>query len=44
MSAFFSVWPLVGGETTERQAVAEPAPLLRRRATDAVRDFLRRRG
>jgi glycerate kinase len=41
---FAAVWPLVGGDVTQQQAMREPAAVLARRAADAVRNFIAKRG
>ena len=40
VDAFHSVWPLVAGEVQAEESLADPAPLLARRAADAVRAFV----
>ena len=40
LDSFASVWPLVAGSITTRQAMQDPAPLLQRRAADAVKQFM----
>jgi hypothetical protein len=39
-AGFAAVWPLVGGSVTGEQAMADPVPLLRRRAAEAIRHHI----
>lgn len=43
LDRFAAVWPLVAGSVTVRQAMGDPAPLLQRRAADAVKQFMQQR-
>lgn len=40
---FSAVWPLVGGQVKVEQAISSPRPILKRRASEAVTQFLNRK-